>query len=160
MPPKLISRPLKDGAKAPDFTLPDQDGNDVNLYELLKDGPVVVFFYPKAFTNVCTAEACSFRDNFEEFAAAGARIVGISTDGIEKQKAFADRYKLTFPVLSDPDATAYKLFGLRSSQQVWQLNDRVTFVIDRDGFVRHHSSGMLVSDPHVQESLKVVLSLD
>src|SRR6478752_3483185 len=103
MSPKLISRPLKDGAKAPDFTLPDQDGNDVNLYDLLKDGPVVVFFYPKAFTNVCTAEACSFRDNFEEFAAAGARIVGISTDGIEKQKAFADRYKLTFPVLSDPD---------------------------------------------------------
>ena len=160
MSPKLISRPLKDGAKAPDFTLPDQDGNDVNLYDLLKDGPVVVFFYPKAFTNVCTAEACSFRDNFEEFAAAGARIVGISTDGIDKQKAFADRYKLTFPVLSDPGATAYKLFGLRSSQQVWQLNDRVTFVIDRDGFVRHHSSGMLVSDPHVQESLKVVLSLD
>lgn len=160
MSPKLISRPLKDGAKAPDFTLPDQDGNDVNLYDLLKDGPVVVFFYPKAFTNVCTAEACSFRDNFEEFAAAGARIVGISTDGIEKQKAFADRYKLTFPVLSDPKASAYKLFGLRSSQQVWQLNDRVTFVIDRDGFVRHHSSGMLVSDPHVQESLKVVLSLD
>lgn len=160
MSPKLISRPLKDGAKAPDFTLPDQDGNDVNLYDLLKDGPVVVFFYPKAFTNVCTAEACSFRDNFEEFAAAGARIVGISTDGIEKQKAFADRYKLTFPVLSDPYAVAYKLFGLRSSQQVWQLNDRVTFVIDRDGFVRHHSSGMLVSDPHVQESLKVVLSLD
>jgi peroxiredoxin Q/BCP len=160
MSPKLISRPLKDGAKAPDFTLPDQDGNDVNLYDLLKDGPVVVFFYPKAFTNVCTAEACSFRDNFEEFAAAGARIVGISTDGIEKQKAFADRYKLTFPVLSDPGAVAYKLFGLRSSQQVWQLNDRVTFVIDRDGFVRHHSSGMLVSDPHVQESLKVVLSLD
>jgi peroxiredoxin Q/BCP len=119
-----------------------------------------VFFYPKAFTNVCTAEACSFRDNFEEFAAAGARIVGISTDDVEKQKAFADRYKLTFPVLSDTEATAYKAFGLRSSQSVWQLNDRVTFVIDRDGFVRHHSSGMLVSDPHVQDSLKVVLSLD
>lgn len=160
MSPKLISRPLKDGTKAPDFTLPDQDGNDVNLYALLKDGPVVVFFYPKAFTNVCTAEACAFRDSFEEFASAGARIVGISADGIEKQKAFADRYKLTFPVLSDPDATAYEKFGLRSSSSVWQLNDRVTFVIDRDGFVRNHSSGLLASDPHVQESLKVVLSLD
>jgi peroxiredoxin Q/BCP len=160
MSPKLISRPLSDGTKAPDFTLPDQDGNDVNLYDLLKTGPVVVFFYPKAFTNVCTAEACSFRDNFEEFAAAGATIVGISTDGVEKQKAFADRYKLTFPVLSDTKGAVYKKFGLRTSQQVWQLNDRVTFVIDRDGFVRHHASGMLVSDPHVQESLKVVLSLD
>jgi peroxiredoxin Q/BCP len=160
MLPKLKSRPLADGTKALDFTLPDQDGNPVNLYDLLKDGPVVVFFYPKAFTSVCTAEACSFRDSFEEFASAGARIVGISADGIEKQKSFHDKFKLTFPVLSDPELGVYDLFGLRSSSIAWQMNDRVTFVIDRDGFVRHHSTGMLASDPHVQVSLKVVLSLD
>lgn len=160
MIPKLISRPLKDGAKAPDFTLPDQDGVDVNLYDLLKDGPVVVFFYPRAFTPVCTAEACAFRDSFEEFASAGARIVGISTDEVDKQKAFHDKFQLTFPVLSDPKGDVYGDFGLRNSSTVWQLNDRVTFVIDRDGFVQNHSSGMLASDPHVQESLKVVLSLD
>lgn len=159
---KIRSKPIKDGEKAPDFTLPDQDGNDVNLQELLADGPVVVFFYPKAFTPVCTAEACSFRDAFEEFADAGARIVGISADTVEKQKAFHTKNRLTFPVLSDPDADVYGLYGLRASSNpsAWRMNDRVTFVIDRDGFVRHHSTGLLVSDPHVKESLKVVLSLD
>ncbi|MGK2878891.1 MAG: peroxiredoxin [Solirubrobacterales bacterium] len=160
MSPKLISRPLKDGAKAPDFTLPDQDGLDVNLYDLLKGGPVVVFFYPRAFTPVCTAEACSFRDSFEEFASAGARIVGISIDDVEKQKAFHTKYQLTFPVLSDPKGDVYHDYGLRASTAIGLLNDRVTFVIDRDGYVRNRSSGMLVSDPHVQDSLKVVLSLE
>jgi peroxiredoxin Q/BCP len=159
MSPKLLSRPIRDGEKAPDFTLPDQDGNDVNLYDLLKDGPVVVFFYPKAFTPVCTAEACAFRDSFEEFATAGARIVGISADEQDKQKAFHDKYKLTFPVLSDPKTDVYGLYGLRSSTHAWRMNDRVTFVIDGDGIVRNHSTGVLASDPHVQESLKVVLSL-
>lgn len=157
---KLRSKPLQDGEKAPDFTLPDQDGNDVNLKTLLADGPVVIFFYPKAFTPVCTAEACSFRDAFEEFADAGARIIGISADTVEKQKAFHTKYHLTFPVLSDPETDVYGLYGLRSSSSAWRMNDRVTFVIDRDGYVRHHSTGLLVSDPHVSESLKVVLSLD
>ncbi|MBJ7459660.1 MAG: peroxiredoxin [Thermoleophilaceae bacterium] len=159
MSPKLLSRPLKDGAKAPDFTLLDQDGAEVSLYDLLKEGPVVVFFYPRAFTPVCTAEACAFRDSFEEFASAGARIVGISTDGVEKQKTFHTKYQLSFPVLSDPKGDVYGAFGLRSSSKIWQLNDRVTFVIDREGTVRHHSSGALVSDPHVQKSLKAVLAL-
>jgi peroxiredoxin Q/BCP len=157
---KLRSKPLSDGEKAPDFTLPDQDGNPVTLYELLKEGPVVAFFYPKAFTTVCTAEACSFRDSFEEFAEAGARIVGISADDVETQKAFHTKHQLTFPVLSDTKTEVYDAYGLRASAKAALMNDRVTFVIDRDGFVRHHSSGMLVSDPHVQESLKVVLSLD
>lgn len=112
---KLLSKPLSNGDKAPDFTLPDQDGNDVRLYDLLENGPVVVFFYPKAFTNVCTAEACSFRDNFEIFADAGAQIVGISSDDIPTQKKFHDRFKLSYPVLSDPDRVAYQAFGLRNA---------------------------------------------
>ena len=157
---KLRSKPLADGEKAPDFTLPDQDGNDVNLYKLLEDGAVVLFFYPKAFTTVCTAEVCGFRDAFEEFAEAGARVVGVSADDVEKQKAFASKHDVSFPLLSDPETKVYDAFGLRASSRAPLANDRVTFVIDRDGFVRHHSSGMLVSDPHVQESLKVVLSLD
>lgn len=162
MIPRIRSKPLADGEKAPDFTLPDQDGNDVSLHDLLKEGAVVIFFYPRAFTPTCTAEACAFRDSFEEFADAGARIVGISADPVDRQKAFHDKYQLTFPVLSDPETNVYDAYGLRASSKssLWQMNDRVTFVIDRDGFVRHHSTGLLVSDPHVQESLKVVLSLD
>ncbi len=156
---KLRSKPLADGERAPDFTLPDQDGNEVSLSGLLAGGPVVVFFYPKAFTPTCTAEACSFRDNFEAFADAGARIVGISADDVETQKSFHTKHQLTFPVLSDPETKVYDLFGLRSSAKAILMNDRVTFVIDRDGIVRHHSSGMLVSDPHVNESLQAVLEL-
>jgi peroxiredoxin Q/BCP len=160
--PKVLSRPLADGEKAPDFTLPDQDGNPVNLYELLKNGPVVVFFYPKAHTAVCTAEACAFRDNFEIFSQAGAQIVGISGDNQEKQKSFHSKYQLTFPVLSDEDHSTYAAYGLRSGgglKFAWALNDRVTFVIDRDGYVRHHSSGMFEADGHVEDSLKTVQAL-
>lgn len=159
---KLLSKPLSNGDKAPDFTLPDQDGNDVRLYDLLENGPVVVFFYPKAFTNVCTAEACSFRDNFEIFADAGAQIVGISSDDIPTQKKFHDRFKLSYPVLSDPDRVAYQAFGLRNASGLkigWALNDRVTFVIDADGTVRHHSTGMFEASGHVEESLEVVKQL-
>ncbi len=156
---KLRSRPLADGERAPDFTLPDQDGNEVSLSGLLADGPVVVFFYPKAFTPTCTAEACGFRDAFEEFSEAGARIVGISADSVETQKKFHTKHQLSFPVLSDPAAEVYAAYGLRSSARAMLMNDRVTFVIDRDGIVRHHSTGMLVADPHVRESLDVVLAL-
>lgn len=157
--PRLRSKPLKSGEKAPDFTLPDQDGNEVTLSGLLADGPVVIFFYPRAFTPTCTAEACGFRDAFEEFAQAGARIVGISADSVEKQKQFHTKHQLSFPVLSDPKTRVYDRFGLRASSLNWMVNDRVTFVIDREGIVRHHSSGMLVSDPHVKKSLEAVLAL-
>jgi peroxiredoxin Q/BCP len=156
---KIRSNPIEDGEKAPDFTLPDQDGNEVSLSGLIAEGPLVVFFYPKAFTTVCTAEACGFRDAFEEFASAGARVVGISADDVATQKKFHTKHQLTFPVLSDPETKVYDAFGLRASRRSALLNDRVTFVIDREGVVRHHSSGVLVSDPHVQESLKVVLDL-
>lgn len=159
---KLFGKPLADGEKAPDFTLPDQDGNPVNLYELLKSGPVVVFFYPKAHTPVCSAEACSFRDNFEVFADEGAQVVGISTDPIESQKSFHTRFHLSFPVLSDEDAATYAAYGVRNAggmKFAWTLNDRVTFVIDRDGYVRHHSTGRFDASGHVEESLKTVKAL-
>lgn len=159
---RLLTKPIADGDKAPDFTLPDQDGNDVRLYDLLKNGPVVVFFYPKAFTGTCTAEACSFRDNFEIFADAGAQIVGISSDDVKTQKKFHERYRLSYPVLSDTDREAYSAFGLRSGPGLklgWALNDRVTFVIDADGIVQHHSTGLFEASGHVEESLRVVKSL-
>lgn len=156
---RLRSKPLSEGEKAPDFTLPDQDGNDTRLYNLLAEGPIVLFFYPKAFTSVCTAEACGFRDAFEEFADAGARVVGISADDVATQKKFHDKHKLSFPVLSDPQTKVYDLFGLRASSKAILMNDRVTFVIDRDGVVRHHSGGMLVSEPHIRESLAAVQAL-
>lgn len=160
--PKLLSKPLADGEKAPDFTLPDQDGNDVRLYDLIGEGPVVVFFYPKAFTDVCTKEACMFRDSHEAFAESGARVVGVSADTIEAQKAFHTKHHLSFPVLSDPKGVAYKAFGVRNAGGIkigWFANDRVTFVIDSEGIVRNHSTGLFEADGHVEESLRVVQQL-
>lgn len=159
---KVRSKPLADGDKAPDFTLPDQDGNDVNLYDLLSKGPAVVFFYPKAFSTVCTAEVCTFRDSHEAFADAGAQVVGISGDDVETQKKFATRYRLSYPVLSDTERTAFDSFGLRSGSGFkfgWALNDRVTFVIDVDGIIRHHSTGLFESSGHVEESLLTIKDL-
>lgn len=159
---KILSKPLADGDKAPDFNLPDQDGNDVRLYDVLENGPVVVFFYPKAFTGTCTAEACSFRDNFEAFSDAGANVIGVSSDDVETQKKFHTRYRLSYPVLSDKERTAYDSFGLRSGPGLklgWALNDRVTFVIDADGIIRHHSTGLFEASGHVEESLRTIKDL-
>jgi peroxiredoxin Q/BCP len=163
MAPKLKSSPLKVGSKAPDFTLPDQDGNPVRLYELLEQGPVVIYFYPKAFTTVCTAEACGFRDSYEVFRDAGAQVIGISSDSVETQKSFHTKNRLTYPVLSDPGAKSYGLFGLRNGGGKlafgWAMNDRVTFVIDRDGTVKHHSTALFEANVHIEEALETVQSL-
>ncbi|MGH2906026.1 MAG: peroxiredoxin [Solirubrobacterales bacterium] len=162
MTPKVKSSPLEVGTKAPDFTLPDQDGNSVRLYDLLAGGPVVVYFYPKAFTQVCTAEACAFRDSFEIFKDAGAKVVGISADSIETQKAFHTKHRLTYPVLSDQGSKVHGLFGLRNGGKLafgWAMNDRVTFVIDADGTVKHHSAALFEADVHINEALETVQAL-
>jgi peroxiredoxin Q/BCP len=159
---RFKSSPLKDGDDAPDFTLPDQDGNDLRLHDLLRAGPVVLYFYPKAFTTVCTAEACAFRDSHEAFRDVGASVVGISTDSVATQKKFHDKYRLNYPLLSDRDGTVHKLFGVRNGGGGgvgFVFNDRITFVIDGDGVVRHRFGGLLVADPHIRESLKIVESL-
>lgn len=158
---KLRSTPIAVGDTAPDFTLPDQDGGQVRLSELLGNGPVVVYFYPKAFTTVCTAEACAFRDSHEAFKDAGAAVVGISTDNVSTQKRFHTKNRLTYPVLSDHGGEVHRLFGVRSGggKLGFVFNDRITFVIGQDGLVRHSFGGLLVSEPHVRESLSIVESL-
>lgn len=159
---RIKSSPLATGGKAPDFTLPDQDGNDVSLSGLLARGPVVVYFYPKAFTSVCTAEACGFRDVHDEFDEAGASVVGISRDSVETQKSFHSTQNLNHAVLSDADGAVHAAFGVRSGgagRVGSMMNDRLTFVIDRDGVVRDHFGGLLTAAPHVKRSLKLVRSL-
>lgn len=158
----LKSSPLRSGATAPDFTLPDENGEPVRLYDVLKTGPTVLYFYPKAFTAVCTAEVCGFRDSHDAFRDAGANVFGISTDDVETQRKFKQKYRLNHSLLSDADGSVHELFGLRRGPGVpggSLLNDRVTFVIDGDGIVRDSFGGRLVADPHVQKSLRVVQEL-
>jgi len=121
---------MRVGDEAPDFVASDQSGVDVRLSDLLVDGPVVLFFYPKAFTPGCTMESCHFRDLAAEFAAAGAQRVGISADEIDKQAKFAEANRLNYPLLSDPDRAVARRFGVKRPGPL--SNKRMTFVIDTD----------------------------
>ncbi|MEW2264260.1 peroxiredoxin [Streptomyces sp. NPDC047853] len=126
-----MSRGPAVGDTVEDFALPDETGAPRRLSELLAGGPVVLFFYPAALTPGCTAEACHFRDLAAEFAAAGARPVGVSGDGVERQREFAGRHTLGMPLLSDADGAVRELFGVRRGFALAPTR-RVTFVIAQD----------------------------
>ncbi|WP_372349091.1 peroxiredoxin [Streptomyces sp. KL116D] len=119
------------GTVVDDFTLPDETGTPRSLSSLLAEGPVVVFFYPAAMTPGCTAEACHFRDLAAEFAAVGARPVGISSDAVEKQREFAGQHTLGFPLLSDPEGEVRGRFGVARGFGPLPTK-RATFVIGTD----------------------------
>ena len=114
-----------------DFELLDETGTSRKLSGLLGEGPVVLFFYPAAMTAVCTAEACHFRDLAAEFAAAGARPVGISGDTVERQQEFAGKHTFGFPLLSDPEGVVRERFGVKRGFSLAPTK-RVTFVISED----------------------------
>jgi peroxiredoxin Q/BCP len=145
------------GQRAPDFTLPNAEGKPVRLGELLAQKIVVLYFYPKDETAGCTAEACAFRDAYEDFAAAGAEVVGISRDDAASHTRFAAHHKLPFTLLGDADGTVHALYGIQT--HLGFLRDRVTFVIDRSGIVRKVFSSMIDMRGHVESSLPVVREL-
>ncbi|ANP52694.1 peroxiredoxin Q/BCP [Streptomyces griseochromogenes] len=126
-----MTRSIEVGDKVEDFALPDESGTTRRLTDLLADGPVVLFFYPAALTPGCTAEACHFRDLAAEFAAVGARPVGISGDSVERQQEFAGQHTLGMPLLSDADGTVRERFGVKRGFTIAPTK-RVTFVIAED----------------------------
>ncbi len=103
---------LRLGQKVPEFTLPDADQKTWSLAELTKQGPVVLAFFPFAFSGVCDKEMCTFRDGFGSLQGAGAQLVGISVDSSYSLKAFAQTYNLRFPLLSDFNKKVAKLYGV------------------------------------------------
>jgi peroxiredoxin Q/BCP len=141
----------ENGTPAPDFELPDQNGKTVRLRDYRGKSPAVVYFYPKDETAGCTAEACKFRDDFENFSDAGAVVMGISGDSPESHKSFAANHRLPFLLLSDTDGAVRKLYGVRKTLGL--IPGRVTFVIDRDGIVRHVFSSQADPARHVEEAL-------
>ena len=148
---------IKVGDAAPDFTLLQQDGSQVHLAALLAKGAVVLYFYPKDDTPVCTAEACSFRDAYESFKAAGAEVVGISSDSAGAHKAFASKHRLPFTLVSDVGGKVRKQYGVPSTLGI--LPGRVTYVIDGKGVVRHVFNSQLNAARHVSEALEVMKQL-
>lgn len=147
---------LSSGDQVPDFTLPDQTGSPVTLSELLANGPVVLFFYPKAMTTGCTKESCHFRDLAAEFAEVGAQRVGISADKVDKQAAFDAKHGLGYPLLSDPDRKVASIFGVKRPGPIF--NKRATFVIGTDLTVLAAISSETNMDVHADEALGVLRS--
>ena len=129
---------IEAGQEAPDFTLPDQDGNEVTLSDM-RGSTVVLYFYPKADTPGCTRQACGIRDRSSEYGTAGARVVGVSKDTVEDVRKFADKYALDFTLLADSEhqvAEAYGTWGEKSMYGKKYLGvTRATFIIDPDGKV-------------------------
>jgi peroxiredoxin Q/BCP len=121
---------MQPGDTASDFEARTQDGEKVRLSDYLADGPVVLFFYPRAMTRGCTAESCHFRDLAAEFTAVGATRLGISPDAPDRQAAFVAKEALDYPLLSDPDRSIARAFGVKRPGPLF--NRRMTFVIDTD----------------------------
>jgi peroxiredoxin Q/BCP len=129
---------LEPGDKAPDFTLPDQEGNPVSLSGL-RGKPVVLYFYPKADTPGCTTQACGVRDHQADYSQAGAIVLGVSPDPVKKIAKFADKFTLAFPLLADEDHAVAEAYGVWVEKSMYGRtymgNERTTFVIGPDGVI-------------------------
>ena len=142
------------GDKAPVFQAPLGDGGTFDMAEHLGQKALVIFFYPKDDTPLCTQEACGFRDAYDQFVAAGAEVVGVSGDTPSSHAAFAHKHKLPFPIVSDRDGRLRKLFGVPAL--LGFLPGRVTYVIDRTGVVRLVFNSSFTAAGHVQQALDLV----
>jgi peroxiredoxin Q/BCP len=144
------------GDTAPAFTRTAHNG------ETARVGPdaervTVLYFYPKDETAGCTAQACSFRDDYEAFADAGATVIGVSADSDDSHRSFAAHHRLPFLLVSDHDGSLRRIYGVKRTLGL--LPGRVTFVIDRRGIVRHVFESQLRTGRHVEEALEAVRKL-
>jgi len=148
---------IEEGQPAPPFTLKDAAGTPWSLDTLRAGGPVVVFFYPRDESPICTREVCAFRDAHEDFAEAGAAVVGISSDDGAAHEAFARKQRLNYVLLSDPRGEVRKAYGIPKTLGV--LDGRATFVIDRAGKVRLAYAAQLVAEGHTRRALETVRAI-
>lgn len=147
---------LTKGDKAPDFSGVDQDGKTHTLADY-KGKKLVVFFYPKASTPGCTAEACDLRDNYHRFQAQNYELLGVSADSAKRQKSFQDKYQLPFPLLADEDKSVINAFGVWGPKKfMGRLFDginRTTFVIDENGIIDEVITAVKTKE-HAEQILK------
>jgi len=142
------------GDAAPELTLETHEGEQIELADYRGRQAVVVFFYPKDGSPVCTKEACAFRDAYEAFVEAGAVVIGVSGDSAARHQAFASDHRLPFVLVSDKDGNARRAFGVPKSMGL--LPGRVTYAIDQEGIVRHVFRSQLDAARHVQEALDAI----
>lgn len=144
---------LKIGDTAPEFQLTDQNENIVSLEQFKDKKNVVLFFYPKDFTMICTAEVCAFRDSYEKFKNADTEVIGISSDDILSHKKFSDEHNVSFSILSDTDNSVRKKYNAIT---MGIIPDRITFVIDKNGIIKYIFSSQLTAEKHMENALNIV----
>lgn len=149
---------LKNGSKAPDFTLPTDGGGSVTL-SALKGQPVVLYFYPKDDTPGCTQESCDFRDNMTALKRLKVQVIGISKDSVKKHDKFKEKYELNFPLASDKEGSVCEKYGVWVEKSMYGKKymgiERSTFLIDAEGKIAHIWRKVSVTD-HVTEVLQVL----
>jgi peroxiredoxin Q/BCP len=149
---------LKVGDKIPNFVAKDTEGNDFDIKDLVGKKPLVIYFYPKDSSPGCTAQACSFRDQYEDFKDFGAEVIGISGDSVDSHKKFAKQYKLPFILLSDNYKKIRKLFGV-SSSMFGMLPGRVTYVADKNGEIKMIFDSSMMATKHITKALQAIKNL-
>jgi peroxiredoxin Q/BCP len=146
---------LKIGSNIPAFSLPDQNGNLFDINSALGKKNLIIYFYPKDDSPGCTAQACSFQDQFEVFKEADAVIIGISGQSVESHKEFALKHRLTFTLLSDEGNKIRKQFGVPTNL-LGLLPGRVTYVADKSGKVIYIFNSQIQATKHVDEALRIL----
>ncbi|WP_158799687.1 peroxiredoxin [Pedobacter sp. L105] len=141
---------IKIGDKVPLFVLKDQDGKTFDIKNYIGKQKLVIYFYPKDESSVCTKEACAFRDSFSQYKDAKAMVIGINSGTVESHKSFQKNHNLPFTLLSDPNNEVLKMFGVKS---VMTFTGRETFVIDLSGKVVFTYTGFLKGDAHSEKVL-------
>jgi peroxiredoxin Q/BCP len=147
---------LSAGDSIPVFSLRDQQDQVFNISDYIGKKILVVYFYPKDETSVCTKEACSFRDHYADFTKAGALVIGINSGTVESHQSFQRNHQLPFTLLSDPGNKVLKLFGVRSK---FLISGRETFVIDKTGKIRFTYDSFGDGPAHEAEALKFIQTL-
>jgi peroxiredoxin Q/BCP len=145
---------LQLGDKIPHFKAKDTNGLDFDSADLVGKKPIVIYFYPRDNTPGCISEACSFRDQYEDFKDLGAEVIGISSDSVGSHQKFRDQYRLPFILLSDSDKKIQKLFGVPTAI-FGLLPGRVTYVVDKNGIVVMIFDNLLASK-HLSKALEAV----
>jgi len=144
---------LDNGDHVPSFTLLDQDGKTFNVTDYIGKKVLVIYFYPKDESMVCTKEACAFRDSFDEFTKAGAMVIGVNGGTVESHKEFQQHYKLPFTLLSDPGNKVYNLFGVKGKMF---FTGRETFVVDLHGKIVYTHEAMMQGKEHADDALTFI----
>jgi len=147
---------LKMGKKAPDFTLPSTSGKKFTLSQDCKGKACIIYFYPKDFTKVCTAEACDFRDQFGALRDLDVLVIGISRDDISTHLKFQKEYNLPFELLSDEKGNVCNAYD--ALIPLIRVPKRITYFLDKDHIVRGAFSDMFESKAHVEEMMKIIKS--